>query len=121
MRQLQSTQAHISIWRLLTSSSTHRDALIRALSHIKVETTTTLEGLIHMMTTDRVNCIVFSDDDLPLKGLDHVRPLYITVGCLGHKVPSILLDNGSVLNVFPLATAIAFGFTTSDFGPSIPS
>ncbi|RVW85719.1 hypothetical protein CK203_033371 [Vitis vinifera] len=121
LRQLQSTQAHISIWRLLTSSSTHRDALIRALSHIKVETTTTLEGLIHMMTTDRVNCIVFSDDDLPLKGLDHVRPLYITVGCLGHKVPSILLDNGSVLNVFPLATAIAFGFTTSDFGPSIPS
>ncbi|KAL6346051.1 hypothetical protein AAG906_025331 [Vitis piasezkii] len=103
LRQLQSTQAHISIWRLLTSSSTHRDALIRALSHIKVETTTTLEGLIHMMTTDRVTCI----------GLDHVRPLYITVGCLGHKVPSILLDNGSALNVFPLATAIAFAYDST--------
>ena len=74
-----------------------------------------------MMTTDRVTCIVFLDDDLPLEGLDHVRPLYITVGCLGHKVPSILLDNGSALNVFPLAIAIAFGFTSSDFGPSPPS
>ena len=28
LRQLQSTQARISIWSLLTSSSTHRDALI---------------------------------------------------------------------------------------------
>ncbi|KAL6348323.1 hypothetical protein AAG906_005623 [Vitis piasezkii] len=34
-----------------------------------------------MMTTDRATCIVFSDDDLPLEGLDHTRPLYIIVGC----------------------------------------
>ncbi|RVW86626.1 hypothetical protein CK203_045683 [Vitis vinifera] len=32
LRQLQSTQARISIWSLLASSSTHRDALTRALS-----------------------------------------------------------------------------------------
>ena len=32
LRQLQSTQARISIWSLLTSSSTHRDASIRSLS-----------------------------------------------------------------------------------------
>ena len=32
LRQLQSTQARISIWSLLASSSTHRDALIRDLS-----------------------------------------------------------------------------------------
>ena len=54
--QLQSTQARISIWSLLTSSSTHKDALIRA----RVESTTTLEGLIHMMMTDRATYIVFS-------------------------------------------------------------
>ena len=29
-----------------------------------------------------------------------------------------LLDNGSALNVCPLATAIALGFAPSDFGPS---
>ncbi|RVW56471.1 hypothetical protein CK203_072516 [Vitis vinifera] len=80
-----------------------------AVSHeeIRVETTTTLEGLIHMMTADRATCIVFSDDNLLPDGLDHVRPLYITVGCSGHRVPSVLLDNGSALNVCPLATAIA--------------
>ncbi|RVW30081.1 Retrovirus-related Pol polyprotein from transposon 17.6 [Vitis vinifera] len=118
LRQLQSTQARISIWSLLASSSTHRDALIRALSQIRVETTTTPEGLIHMMTAGRATCIVFSDDDLPPDGLDHVRPLYITVGCSGRRVPSVLLDNGSALNVCPLATAIALGFAPSDFGPS---
>ena len=31
LRQLQSTQARISIWSFLASSSTHRDVLIRAL------------------------------------------------------------------------------------------
>ncbi|RVW69501.1 Retrovirus-related Pol polyprotein from transposon 17.6 [Vitis vinifera] len=115
---LQSTQARISIWSLLASSSTHRDVLIRALSQIRVETTTTPEGLIHMMTAGRATCIVFSDDDLPPDGLDHVRPLYITVGCSGRRVPSVLLDNGSALNVCLLATAIALGFASSDFGLS---
>ncbi|RVW22168.1 Retrovirus-related Pol polyprotein from transposon 17.6 [Vitis vinifera] len=118
LRQLQSTQAHISIWSLLASSSTHRDALIRALSQIRVETTTTPEGLIHMMTADRATCIVFSYDDLPPEGSDYTHPLYITVGCSGHRVPSVLLDNGSALNVCPLATAIALGYAPSDFGTS---
>ncbi|RVX04651.1 hypothetical protein CK203_023367 [Vitis vinifera] len=118
LRQLQSTQARISIWSLLASSSTHRDALIRALSQIKVETTTFPEGLIHIMTASRATCIVFSDDDLPPKGSNHTRPLYISVGCSGHRVPSILLDNGLALNVCPLATTIALRYAPSDFGPS---
>ena len=57
-------------------------------------------------------------DDLPLEGSDHTRPLYITVDCSGHRVSSVLLDNGSAVNVCPLATAIALGFAPSDFGPS---
>ena len=92
--------------------------MIRALSQIRVETTTIPEGLIHMMTIDRVTCIVFSDNNLPPEGLDHVRPLYITVGCSDHRVPSVLLDNGSALNVCLLATPIGLGFAPSDFGPS---
>ncbi|RVW90548.1 hypothetical protein CK203_031049 [Vitis vinifera] len=118
LRQLQSTQARISIWSLLASSSTHQDALTRALSQIRVDTTTTPEELIHMMTAGRATCIVFSDDDLPPEGSDHTRPLYISVGCSGRRVPSVLLDNGSALNVCPLATAIALGYAPSDFGPS---
>ena len=44
--------------------------------------------------------------------------MHISVGCLGHRVPSILLDNGSALNVCPLATAIALGYGPIDFKPS---
>ena len=103
----------------MASSSTHRDALIRALSQIRVDTATTPGGLIHFLTADRATCIVFSDDDLPPEGSDHVRPLFINVACSGLRVPSVLLDNGSALNVCPLVTAIALGFSPSDFGPSI--
>ena len=42
--QLRTTQARISIWSLLASSSTHRDALIRALGQIRVDTATTRGG-----------------------------------------------------------------------------
>ena len=61
---------------------------------------------------------MFSDEDLPPEGSDHVLPLLIDVACSGRRVPSILLDNGSAMNVCPLVTAIALGFSPSDFGPS---
>ena len=60
----------------------------------------------------------FSDDDLPPEGSDHVQPLFIDVSCSDLLVPSILLDNDSVLKVCPLVTAIALGFSLTDFGPS---
>ena len=118
LRQLQSTQARISIWSLLASSTTHKKALIKALSRIRVNTMTSLDGLIHMLIVDRATCTVFSINDLPPEGSDYTRPLYISIGCLGRHVPSVLLDNGSALNVYPLATAIALGFGPSDFTPS---
>ena len=82
--------------------------MIRALSQIKVETTKTPEGLIHMMTVGKATCIVFYDEELPLEGLNH------HVLC----IPFVLLDNGLALNVCPLATVIALGYVSSDFGPS---
>ena len=72
-------------------------------------------GLINMLTIGRANCIVFSEDDLPLEGLDHTRPLHISVGCLGRRVPYVLLDNGSALNFCPLATTIALKYGPIDF------
>ena len=61
---------------------------------------------------------MFSDDDLPSEGSSHVRPLYISVACSSHRVPTVLLDNDYALNVYPLATTIALGFSLSNFGPS---
>ncbi|RVW62781.1 hypothetical protein CK203_058916 [Vitis vinifera] len=64
-------QARISIWSLLASSSTHRDALTRALSQIRVDTTTTLEGLIHMMTAGRATCITMVGPERMSSGHRH--------------------------------------------------
>ena len=118
LHQLFTTQACISIWSLLASSSTHRDALIRAFSQIRVDTAITPKGLIHFLMADRATCIVFSDDDLLPDGSDHVRPLFIDVACSGRRVSSVLLDNGSTLNVCPLVIAIALRFSPFDFGAS---
>ena len=55
LRQLHTTQACISIWSLLASSSTHRDALIRAFSQIRVDTATIPRGLIHFLIAVGLN------------------------------------------------------------------
>ena len=71
-----------------------------------------------MLTAGRASCIVFSEDDLPPEGSDHTRPLHISVGYLGRRVPSVLLNNGYSLNVCPLATTISLGYEPTDFEPS---
>ena len=103
---------------MLATSSTHRDALIRLLSQMHVEISTTPKGLIHMMTADRATCIVFSVDDLPPAGFGHTRHLHITVVYLGHRVSHVILDNGSALKVYSLSTAIALSYAPLDFGLS---
>ena len=50
LKQLQSTQARISIWTLLASSTTYREILIKVMSWIRADMTTSPEGLIHMLT-----------------------------------------------------------------------
>ena len=102
----------------MASSSMHKDALVRALSQIRIDTSTTSKGLILILTADRATCTVFSDDYLPSEGSGHIRPLYISVACSGHRVSTVLLDNGSALNVCPLATTIALRFSPSNFGRS---
>ena len=84
--------------------------MVKALGQIRVDTATTLEGLIHFLTVDRATCIVFSQDDLPPEGSSHIRLLYISVACSGHRVSSVLLDNDSTLNVCPLATPLLLSF-----------
>ena len=71
-----------------------------------------------MLTIDRATCIVFSVDDLPPRGSDHTLPFYIFVGCSRHRVLSILLDNDSALNIYPLATTVALSFGPLDFESS---
>ena len=71
-----------------------------------------------MLIADKATCIVFSTDDLPYEDSNHTPSLYIFVGCSRHRVPFVLLDNGSTLNVCPLATTVALGFKPLDFESS---
>ena len=87
------------------------------LSQIRVVTSTSPEGLIHMLTANRATYIVFSIDDIPFKGSDPTLPLYIFVGCSRHRVPYIILDTSFSLNICSLATKVAFGFRPSNFEP----
>lgn len=44
--------------------------------------------------------------------------MYITVDTMGKRVPIVLIDNGSALNVCPLRTATVLGLGPTDFTPS---
>ena len=48
----------------------------------------------------------------------HTRPLQITIECMGAKVPMILIDNGSALNVFPFRTTLTIGLDVETIIPS---
>ncbi|XP_039169970.1 uncharacterized protein LOC120294106 [Eucalyptus grandis] len=48
--------------------------------------------------------IAFSDEEFPLEGRGHTKALYISVKCKASHVARVLIDNGSALNICPLAT-----------------
>ena len=118
IKQLKRTQSNVSVWGLLASSTAHRDALVKALTQIPVPTSASPDEVVHLLTADRSTVLSFSDADLTLEGLNHNRPLMIIVGCASRRIPSVLVDNGSALNVCPLVTAVALGFGKADFGES---
>ena len=50
--------------------------------------------------------LTFFNEELPFKGATHTRPLQFTVNCMGAKVPMVLIDNGSALNVCPFRISL---------------
>ena len=50
------------------------------------------------------NVIAFTDDEIPSGGLKNTKALYITIDCKGYTLPRALLDNGSSVNMIPIAT-----------------
>ena len=53
--------------------------------------------------------LAFSNKELPLERATYTRPLQITIECMGAKVPVVLIDNGSALNVCPFWTTFTIG------------
>ena len=62
--------------------------------------------------------ISYSDKDLTKKGKHHNDPLQITIDAKGKRIPVVLIDDGSALNVFPLKTASCLGLSIEDFVPT---
>ncbi|XP_040971341.1 uncharacterized protein [Gossypium hirsutum] len=61
-----------------------------------------LDRLVNNISAD--NLIYFNDDKIPPGGRGSTKALHITTRCKGYTLPSVLIDNGSALNVLPLST-----------------
>ncbi|XP_045822052.1 uncharacterized protein LOC123914933 [Trifolium pratense] len=103
--QLGQTPCKISMLSLLLSSEIHRNALMKVLGEAHVEKDVTVnqfDGIIANIASSRY--LGFNDEELPAKGCDHNKALYISVKCLGNILSKVLIDNGSSLNVMPKRT-----------------
>ena len=119
LKQLQKTQANISLWGLLMASNKHRQNLVDLLNQIQVPTTTTSQDLNAMIgSISRELTISYSDKDLTKKGKHHNNTLHITVDAKGNRILMVLIDDGSALNVCPLKTASCLGLSIEDFVPT---
>ncbi|KAJ9167545.1 hypothetical protein P3X46_022189 [Hevea brasiliensis] len=58
--------------------------------------------------------ITFSDHDLPAKGRNHSRALFVTAEVGGWKVPCVMIDDGSAINVCPLKILPKLGISMSE-------
>ncbi|XP_016667548.1 uncharacterized protein [Gossypium hirsutum] len=105
VEQLRKQPARISVLVLLLSSEVHREALMKVLNEIYVThdiTVNKLDRLVNNISAD--NFIYFNDDEIPPGGRGSTKALHITTRCKGYTLPSVLVDNGSALNVLPLST-----------------
>ena len=62
--------------------------------------------------------ISYSNKDLTKKGKHHNDPLYITIDAKCKRIPMVLIDDRSALNVYPLKTASCLGLSIEDFMPT---
>ena len=62
--------------------------------------------------------IPYSDKDLTKKRKYHNDSLHITVDAKGKRIPMVLIDDGSTLNVCPLKIASCLGLSIEDFVPA---
>ncbi|XP_016750296.1 uncharacterized protein [Gossypium hirsutum] len=91
VEQLSKQPTRISVLSLLLNSEPHQNASLKVLNQAYVASNTSVEKLD-------------SDDEIPSNGRGSVKALHITTRCKGYIIPNMLIDNGSALNVMPLAT-----------------
>ncbi|KAL0015438.1 hypothetical protein SO802_002507 [Lithocarpus litseifolius] len=82
---------------LLMAFHKHCSALLDDLNRKEVPIETTPQEILSLIGVEASShpLLTFFDEELPLEGATHIRPLQITTGCMGTKVPVALIDNGS--------------------------
>ncbi|KAF2321212.1 hypothetical protein GH714_035597 [Hevea brasiliensis] len=74
----------------------------QALSVLKVFTEITPKEIAKVVLIEDGGHITFSDHDLPAEGRNHSRALFVTTEVKGWKVPCVMRDDGSTINVCSL-------------------
>ena len=93
VKHLEKTPAHISVWALLMSSWSHRQALMKALDDTYVPSGTSNDNVASMIyQVIWGHRISFCDDELPAEGRSHNKALHVTVICRGKVVNRVLVD-----------------------------
>ncbi|XP_070007447.1 uncharacterized protein [Nicotiana sylvestris] len=105
VEKLRKTPAHISLLSLLIHSDEHPRALMKILNEAHIPNKISVnhsEKIANKIF--EVNRVTFSDDELLVEGTEYNRALYLTVKCKDFVVTRVLVDNGSSVNIYPLAT-----------------
>ena len=90
-KQLQKTQANISLWGLLMALYKDYQNLVDLLNQIQVPTTTTSHNPNAMIgSINRELTISYFDKDLTKKGKHHNDPLHITVDAKGKRILMVI-------------------------------
>ena len=104
---------------LLLTSDLHREALIKILKKVKVPKGIATDKLGHVVNEVlALDQISFSPEELGDEGIQHTKPLFIAVKCNEKLVSWVLINNGSSLNVCPLATLNLLGIDMAQVKPS---
>ena len=119
VEQMAKIPAQISLMSLLLTSDHHREMLFKVLKEVKVPEGISTDKLGHVVnsvfTLDQIS---FSPEELGEEGTQHTKPLFIVVKCHEKIVSRVLIDNGSSLNVCPLATLHLLGIDITQVKPS---
>ena len=101
------------------ASYKHCQNLLDLLNQIQVPTTTNFQDLNAMIgSISKEFTISYSNKDLTKKGKHHNKSLHISLDVKGKRIPMILIDDGSALNVCPLKIASCLGLSIEDFVPT---
>ncbi|XP_052874177.1 uncharacterized protein LOC108466257 [Gossypium arboreum] len=105
VEQLLKQPARISMLALLLSLEVHREALMKVLNETYITNDIFVNKLDRLVSNISANnFIYFNDDEIPPGGMGSAKALHITTRCKGYTLSSVLIDNGSALNVLPLST-----------------